>query len=96
MAEQELTDGSIDNPECLEVVQFLLSKNADVNAEGGLFGRPLQAASASGWVQMVELLLRNGALINEKGGRHGTALQSAIAHRRSEVVVLLRRSGAIE
>jgi ankyrin repeat protein len=38
-----------------KVVELLLSKGADVNAQGGFYGNALQAASADGHDKMVEL-----------------------------------------
>jgi ankyrin repeat protein len=43
------------------MVQLLLDKGADVNAQGGIYGNALQAASARCHKQVVKLLLDNGA-----------------------------------
>jgi ankyrin repeat protein len=43
------------------VVQLLLEKGADVNAQGGPFGNALHAASVQGHRAVVQLLLENGA-----------------------------------
>ena len=40
-----------------KVVQLLLDKDADVNAQGGYYGNALQAASAGGHEKMIQLLL---------------------------------------
>jgi hypothetical protein len=45
-------------------VELLLSKGANVNAQGGENGNALQAASANGHSQIVELLLSKGANFN--------------------------------
>ncbi|KAL7952579.1 ankyrin repeat-containing domain protein [Trichoderma compactum] len=79
----------------IETVHLLLDHDADVNAVGGKFGTPLQAAVTSmGWrwgtedapareqkfiLEIVELLLGRGAEMNQKGGKYGTALQAAYA-----------------
>jgi hypothetical protein len=47
-----------------EVVELLLGKGADVNAEGGRDGTALQAASARGHKEVVEILMANGADVN--------------------------------
>ena len=44
-----------------EKIVELLSKGADVNAQGGHFGNALQAASDGGHEKIVELLLGQGA-----------------------------------
>ncbi|OCK73444.1 hypothetical protein K432DRAFT_280544, partial [Lepidopterella palustris CBS 459.81] len=56
---------------------LLLSKGADVNAQGGRYGNALQAASVGGHNKIVELLLSKGADINAQGGECGNALQAA-------------------
>ena len=43
------------------IVQMLLEKGADVNAQGGRYGNALQAASKGGHDQMVQVLLEKGA-----------------------------------
>ena len=43
------------------VVQLLLDKGTDVNAEGGYYGNALQAASFRGHEQVVKMLLDKGA-----------------------------------
>ncbi|KAF2647015.1 hypothetical protein K491DRAFT_615416, partial [Lophiostoma macrostomum CBS 122681] len=44
-----------------QVAKLLLDKGADVNAQGGLYGNALQAASIKGHEQVVKLLLDKGA-----------------------------------
>ena len=53
-----------------EVVKMQLDAGADVNAEGGLCGNALQAASE--W-EVVEILLGAGASINAQGGQPPSA-----------------------
>ncbi|KAI1327310.1 ankyrin repeat-containing domain protein [Xylariaceae sp. FL0255] len=68
------------------VVQILLDRGADVNAEvGGLYGTALQAATActpttseSGKMDMIKFLLDNGADINAKAGKYGSVLNVAV------------------
>jgi hypothetical protein len=43
------------------IVQTLLEKGANVNAQGGRYGNALQAASAGGHDKVVQMLLENGA-----------------------------------
>ncbi len=49
----------------------------DVNAQSGLYGNALQAASCEGHAKVVKLLLENGTDINAHGGLYGNALQAA-------------------
>lgn len=44
-----------------KVVQMLLDKGADVNAQGGHYGNALQAASLGGHGTVVQMLLEKGA-----------------------------------
>ncbi|KAF8635154.1 hypothetical protein AX14_010535, partial [Amanita brunnescens Koide BX004] len=48
----------------MEIVQLLLEKGADVNAQGGNCGSALQAASNEGHMEIVQLLLERGADVN--------------------------------
>lgn len=88
----------------VETVHLLLDHDADVNAVGGKFGTPLQAAVTSldgGWgtedalahereliLEIVELLLKRGAEINQMGGKYGTALQAAYANEYVDVKLI--------
>ncbi|KAL4923048.1 uncharacterized protein BDV17DRAFT_285724 [Aspergillus undulatus] len=49
-------------------VEQLQRKGADVNAQGGVYGNALQAASAKGHTEIVQLLLEQGADVNAQGG----------------------------
>jgi ankyrin repeat protein len=46
------------------VARELINKGADVNAQGGVYGSALQAASAKGYFEIIELLLEKGADVN--------------------------------
>jgi hypothetical protein len=59
------------------VVEILLDKGAEVNAEGGDFGNALQAASVAVHVKVVAMLLGKGVDVNAQGGKYGNALQAA-------------------
>ncbi|KAK4119595.1 Pfs, NACHT and ankyrin domain protein, partial [Parathielavia appendiculata] len=72
----------------------LISKGADVNAQGGYYGNALQAASWGGYQQIVKLLLDKGANANAQGGRYGNALQVASARGHQNIVKLLLDEGA--
>ncbi|RHZ53561.1 uncharacterized protein CDV56_100734 [Aspergillus thermomutatus] len=76
------------------IVELLLEKGADVNAQGGLYGNPLQAACGRGDKEVVQLLLEKGADVNAQGGEYGNALQAACVEGDKEVVQLLLEKGA--
>ncbi|KAH1315402.1 hypothetical protein KXV70_001970 [Aspergillus fumigatus] len=72
----------------------LIGKGVDVNAQGGLYGNALQAASYKGYQEIVKLLLGTGADINAQGGENGSALQAASHKGYQEIVKLLLGKGA--
>ena len=92
MARQE-QDPS-DSDRALELLELLLDRGADVNAQGGVFGNALQMASFVGNKEIVELLLNRGANVNMEGGKYGNALQAASVRGKKEVVELLLERGA--
>jgi ankyrin repeat domain-containing protein 50 len=46
-----------------KVIELLLGKSADINAQGGEYGNALQAASYGGHEKVVELLLGRGVVL---------------------------------
>lgn len=78
-----------------EVVQLLISHNADLEAHGEL-GTALQAAAAKGHLGVVHLLLEDGAEVNTKHGPNGSALHAASADTRDkfDTVQVLLEAGA--
>jgi hypothetical protein len=63
---------------------------ADINAQGGLYGNALQAASYGGDEKVVQMLLDAGGEVNTQGGRFGNALQAAsVGGDEKEVQLLL-------
>ena len=77
-----------------ELTYGLLQKGENANAEGGIYGNPLQAASCEGYEVIVKLLLENGAEVNAEGGRYGNALQAASYRGNEAIVKLLLENGA--
>ena len=77
-----------------KIVQMLLDKGVDVNAQGGRYGHALQAASVRGHDQVVRMLLDKGADVNAQGGEYGSALPAASAGGHEAVVRLLLYKGA--
>jgi ankyrin repeat protein len=76
------------------VISRLLSKDADVNAQGGQYGNALQAASLRGHEQVVKMLLDKGAKVNAQGGFYGNALQAALVGGHEQAVKMLLDKGA--
>ena len=76
------------------VCRRLLDMGADVNAQGGICGNALQAASAHGNKDIVQLLLDSEADINAQGGHFGSALQAASGGGHEAIVQLLLDNGA--
>ncbi len=79
---------------CLGLASSLIDGGADVNAEGGVYGNALCAASARGHPEVVQLLLDKGADITAKHRFYGSALQVASHNGYCEVVRLLIQNGA--
>lgn len=78
----------------IESTRLLLEQGADVNAQGGVCGNALQAASAEGHNAMVQQLLCKGADINAQGGAYGTALLAASYRGHDAIVQRLVEEGA--
>ncbi|KAL9064639.1 MAG: hypothetical protein Q9157_007759 [Trypethelium eluteriae] len=70
------------------------ASSLEVNAQGGVYGTALQAASRGGTENIVERLLHAGADVNLVAGKHGTALQAAAKHGYEHIVRLLISHGA--
>ncbi|KAK5213959.1 hypothetical protein LTR41_000151 [Exophiala xenobiotica] len=80
-----------------EVLMFVVSKSAaDVNAQGGLYGNALHAASFGGYESVVQILLNRGADVNARGGTYGNALQAALTFGHESVVQILLDKGAVD
>ncbi|KAI5844018.1 ankyrin repeat-containing domain protein [Morchella snyderi] len=77
----------------LEIVEYLISRAADVNFQGGFYGSALQAAAYYSHAEIVQLLVKNRANINAQGGVYGNALQAASING-IEIVQYLVENGA--
>lgn len=78
----------------IAVVQLLLAKGADLNAENEIHGGALQAAAYAGRTEVVQLLLDSGADIDAHRGPWGSALQAAVLGNKLDVVQLLLKRNA--
>ncbi|KAJ5100969.1 Pfs NACHT and ankyrin domain protein [Penicillium angulare] len=78
----------------LAATRVLISKGAEVNAQGGDYGNALQAASERGNLEIVKLLLDKGADVNARGNLHGNALYISSLRGHQEIVKLLLHKGA--
>ncbi|CAG8980794.1 hypothetical protein HYALB_00003719 [Hymenoscyphus albidus] len=78
-----------------EIVEFLISKGADVNAVGGVYGYSIIIASKIRYQNCVELLVKAKADVNVRGGPDGiTPLITAAAELPVSTVELLLAKGA--
>ena len=70
-------------------------EGADVNAQGGPFGTPLQAVAAASHeeIQVVRLLLENGIDVNAKVDVFGSTVQIAASMGYKEIIRLLLKHG---
>ena len=78
----------------IELVQSLLDKGVDVNAQDKPFDNALTAASYQGHEIVIRLLLDNGADVNAQGGLYDNALQAASFKGHEVVIRLLLDNGA--
>ncbi|KAF8817323.1 hypothetical protein BYT27DRAFT_7153473, partial [Phlegmacium glaucopus] len=76
-----------------QVLDYLLEKGVNLNAEEGRLGSALQAASSGGHEAIVKLLLEKGADVNAQGGL-GSALLAASFRGYEVIVKLLLEQGA--
>ncbi|OCL11404.1 ankyrin, partial [Glonium stellatum] len=80
-----------------ELVQFLLSSGADVNAEAGIEGSltVIQAAALRGHIMIVLLLLDAGADVSADPAERGrSAVDAAAEYGRLDMVQVLLNAGA--
>jgi ankyrin repeat protein len=76
-----------------KIVQMLLDRDADVNAQGGRYGSALQAASEEGHDKIVQMLLDAGADVNAQSGLYGNALYAASVRGYDSIVQMLLDGG---
>lgn len=78
----------------VKITELLLDQGADVNAQGGVFGDALTAASSEGHTAVAELLINAGAWVDISGEEWGSPLYSASKYGNEAIVKLLIDSGA--
>ena len=91
----DLNDGLLRSAECghVEVIEYLLNHNADVNALNPLGESPLSIAARGQYIS-VQLLLQNGAKLNVVDNRGYTPLQHAVLREQIDIATTLIRHGA--
>ncbi len=77
-----------------KILQMLLDKGEEVNAQDKWYGHALQAASAPVWEKIVQTLQDKGAEINAQGGHHVNAYQAASAPFYEKIVQICLDEGA--
>lgn len=77
-----------------EAVEFLLSKDAQIEAEDMFTMTPLMDAARHGHLAVVKLLLNNGAEVNRRNETRSNALHYAAIGNNLEVVRCLIKMGA--
>jgi ankyrin repeat protein len=77
-----------------KILQMLVDRGADVNAQGGYYGSVLRAASAQGHEKVVQMLLDAGADVNAQDEHYGSALRAASAQGHDKIVQMLLDRGA--
>ncbi|KAI9763081.1 MAG: hypothetical protein M1840_000928 [Geoglossum simile] len=78
----------------IQLIHMLINKGADINAQGGYYGNPLQAALARSLGELAPMLLEKGADVNASGGQFGHPLQAAARYASPRTVQLLVDHGA--
>ncbi|KAJ5305108.1 uncharacterized protein N7443_004768, partial [Penicillium atrosanguineum] len=76
------------------IVQLMLERGADANAQGGEYGNALQAACDRGHDKIAQMLLDQGADVNAQVGSNGNALQAACDRGHDKIAQLLLDRGA--
>jgi ankyrin repeat protein len=79
-----------------EIADFLISKNANINAETIKGETPLHLAVSRGREKIVKLLILNGADVNLRNKYGNTPLQIAKTNEDREVIKLLQKYGGRE
>jgi ankyrin repeat protein len=74
-----------------EIMKFLISKGADVNAQNRPGQTPLHIAAENGYVDVVILLLNNGAEANAKDRRDKTPLDLAVKANHNDIINVLQK-----
>lgn len=78
----------------LELVEFLISKGADVNAKNVEDETPLHYSAGYGCKDIVKLLVSKGAAVNEKTKRGHTPLSYATMRNQVDIIKFLIANGA--
>ena len=77
----------------MAIAKLLINKGANVNAQGGIYGNALQAASYQGHKAIAKLLLDKEANVNAQGGFYGNAFHAASYGGHKAIAELLIEKG---
>jgi ankyrin repeat protein len=89
-----LIDGKEENNRTFGVVPYTSRGVQLIDAKGGKYGNPLQAASYKGHETIVRLLVGKDVDVNYQSGQFGNALQAASYEGHEMIVRLLLKKGA--
>lgn len=78
----------------VELIDAMLQRGANINAEGGVSGTALIAAVVKGNISIVQTLLERGANVNVQMGYYNTALKAAAVRGDVKIAELLISYGA--
>jgi ankyrin repeat protein len=79
-----------------EIVEFLLSKKADMNVKDKKGQTALHLAAKDGYIEVISLLIKNKAELNVKDEKGMTPLAIAIKMKNAKTAELLKQAGATE
>ncbi|KAK8257221.1 hypothetical protein IWZ00DRAFT_6963 [Phyllosticta capitalensis] len=77
----------------IDVVQYLLNHNCNIDAQGGRYGTALNAAAYSGHTEIVRLLMGQGATTACRDGQYDDPMQAALAGGHKSVAQILIECG---
>ncbi|CAL1291481.1 unnamed protein product [Larinioides sclopetarius] len=78
----------------LEIIKFLIHKNADINSRDSSGAKPIHVAARKGYKDVLDYFLNIGISIDEAGENDWTLMHYAVAGNHSEICKLLSLKGA--
>lgn len=80
----------------MEIVEFLLSRKAEMNLQDKKGQTPLHLAAKEGFMKVIKLLIDNKAELNIKDDNGKTPLAIAVAKKNVKSAEILKEAGATE